>query len=84
MKKQLYKVCVITFEDRLLDPSSLMTQTAASAQLGVTVQAVQQLVERGRLTMIEDLNSLGAHSGRRLVLRAEIAAYAKRRKRVGK
>ena len=84
MPKQFYKVRVISFEDRELDPSDLLTQQAAAVKLGMPLESVRQLVMRGALTLIEDLNSIGAHSGRRLVLKAELAAYAKKRARGGK
>ncbi len=75
-----YRVRVISFEDREFEDADLISQTAAAELLGCSVQGVQSIVERGRLTMVIDPQ---AHSQQRhhLVIRAEVLAYKRKRRR---
>lgn len=77
---QSYRVRMVTFEEKEFDDKDLLSQTAAAALLGITVQGVESAVERGRLTLVEDQRSPGSQQRRRLVLRAEVMQYKRKRR----
>jgi hypothetical protein len=51
-----------------IDPSELVSQPEAAKMRGVSTQAINKLMKRGRLTVIEI-------SGRKFLLRKEVEAF---------
>jgi hypothetical protein len=71
-----YKVRRVTWEDFDGDRKDLVTISAAAKLLEVSVQAVSQAADRGRFTVVEDVEAANPRRGGRLLLRSEVlAAY---------
>jgi hypothetical protein len=51
-----------------IDPSELVSQQQAAKMRGVSIQAIQYLVKRGRFTVVEV-------GGRKLLFRKEVEAF---------
>lgn len=58
----------------LHEDAALMTLTDAAARAGVSLPAVSQAIDAGRLRAYYDPNSVGVRHGRRLVARGEVDA----------
>lgn len=72
---------VITYEPWDFEISDVMSIKDAADALGLSLQAVINQVNRGRLTELVDEDSIHAFRGRRYVLRSEVERMAERRQR---
>jgi len=61
-----------------LEPKEVLSIATAAKWLGITVQAVSQAINRGRLTAVIDPGA-PQRQGKRLVLRSEVEAWAAER-----
>lgn len=69
----------IVYEEGEFEVGEVMSLKAASELLGLSLQAVINFVNRGRLTELVDEGSIHAFRNRRFVLRSEIEDMAERR-----
>jgi hypothetical protein len=67
----------VTWPDFSGNHDDPVTIAAAAKLLGVSGQAVSQAADRGRFTVVEDMEAANPRRGDRLLLRSEVlAAYA--------
>jgi len=73
-----YKIREVLEREVELDPGEVLSIAAAAQWLGISVQAVAQAIDRGKLTAVIN-ESAGKRQRRRLVLRKEVEAWAAER-----
>jgi len=68
----MFQVKTITYEEREFQPDELITIAEAARMLGMTVQGVGSMINRGVLTEVLAPVKSRIYQNRRMIVRAEV------------